>query len=248
MGQGQGQGQGQDQDQDQRMGIKKIKGKNNTLLIAQSPLAFNLTLGLPTFWSRMLGDTPLFRIPKSEDAGFDRQFVITAYRDDVLRAIQSNAEFRRALIQLSNDVKGFSSLCYAKGKVTMAIAAGPYACQIPIEAARDTLASAFPNLCAPFETLPADAAQETRAHVIDWWASLASVMTMLFLAVIGVDAPLASGELPWGIILQGCALYFAFHIALLFVFSDHVQQGSQVEITEMIGALGLTYVALVKRL
>ena len=58
---------------DERLGIKKIKGKHNVQLIALSPLDINLLLGKPSFWTRLLGGTPLFRLPKSDDAEFDNR-------------------------------------------------------------------------------------------------------------------------------------------------------------------------------
>jgi hypothetical protein len=203
---------------DERLGIKKIKGKYNVQLIAHSPLDINLLLGKPSFWTRLLGGTPLFRLPKSDDAEFDKLFAITAYREDVLRVIQTNAEFRRTMIQLTKDVPGLSLLCYAKAKLTLAIAASPYAGQKPIEAARDTFAAILPNLLAPFERFSADTAQEARSFAIDHWAPSAAIMSMLFLSVFGisVDLPPASGEFPAKLVMQGSAIYFAFHIVLLF--------------------------------
>ncbi|HXA47244.1 MAG TPA: hypothetical protein VNW52_06420 [Burkholderiaceae bacterium] len=231
---------------DESGGIKKVKGKNNVLLIAPSLLDFNLTIGKTSFWTRLLGGTSLFRIPNSGDAEFDRLYTITAYRDDVLRVMQTNAEFRRTVIQLVQDAPGFSSLCYAKGKLTLAIAAGPYASQKPIDATRDVLAATLPRLFAPFERLPIDTASEARARAIDFWTPLVPIMSLLFLSVLGVsaDAPLADGAFPWKIVMQGCALYFVVQMAVLFFLTGKWQARLQGSLAAFFTSLMLIFIGM----
>jgi hypothetical protein len=200
------------------LGIKITKTKSTICLNMRAENQMNLVIEKPSSYSRFLQKLSLFQSEKTGDSEFDALFQMTAYRDDVINILKTNAGLRRSIIQLANDVPSFSSLIFSNEKISLILKIGKLSKGDAQGSACIKFASMLDKLVLPFRRLPIDKNKQALARKIDIYAPYLPFLSLLSLTALSVahaNKPFAAGGIPWKLVFEGAVLLIVLHFTIL---------------------------------